>query len=174
MASDATANLNPLAIRGVTAIELALALAVTAVVGALGFSAYRTHVVRTEIAGGIAAADAAQRDVERAFERDREPPRDGQSAGLPSVRPVVSDYVESLEIVDGRIDLRFGAPADPTIAGRKLSLTPFETATQEIVWVCGNRIPGPGLQPLGFANGSRHAVQVLTNIQPRYLPSNCR
>jgi len=175
MASDATARLNPFATRGVTSIELALALAVTALVGALGFSAYRTHVVRTEIAEGIAAADAAQRDVERAFERDREPPRDGPSAGLPSVPPNVTiDYVEALEIVDGRIDLRFGAPADPTIAGRTLSLTPFETATQEIVWVCGNRIPGAGLQPLGFANGARHAVQVLTNIHPRYLPSNCR
>ena len=174
-APNAMARPNLFAARGVTSIELALALAVTAIVGALGFSAYRTHVVRTEIARGVADADAAQRDVERAFERDREPPRDGQSAGLPSAWPSAAiDYVESLEIVDGRIDVRFGVPADPTIAGRTLSLTPFETATLEIVWVCGNRIPGPGLQPLGFANGSRHAVQVLTNIQPRYLPSNCR
>jgi Tfp pilus assembly protein PilE len=175
MASDPTAKLNRFAGRGVTSIELALALAVTAVVGALGFSAYTTHVVRTEIARSIAAADAAQRDVERAFARDREPPRDSQSAGLPTVRPsVTSSYVDSLDIVDGRIDLRFGAAASLAIAGRTLSLTPYETATQQVVWVCGNRIPGLGLQPLGFANGSRRAVQVLTNIPPRYLPSNCR
>ena len=96
-------------------------------------------------------------------------------SGLPSVRPkATSDYVESLQIVDGRIDLRFGVEASPAIAGRTLSLTPFETAAQEIVWVCGNRVPGPGLQPLGFANGSRRSIQVLSNIQPRYLPSNCR
>ena len=175
MSSNATIKLNRFAARGVTMIELAVALVVTALVGALGFSAYRTHVVRTEIARSVAAADAAEREVERAFERDREPPPDGRSAGLPSVRPqVTSNYVESLEIVDGRIDLRFGVAANPAIAGRTLSLTPFETAAQEIVWVCGNRVPGPGLQPLGFANGSRRAVQVLTNIQPRYLPSNCR
>jgi len=177
MSSNAMARrgLNLFAARGVTSIELALALAVTAVVGAVGFSAYRTHLVRAEIARSVAAADAAQRKVERAFERDGEPPPDGRSAGLSSARPdVTSDYVDSLEIVDGRIDLRFGAAANPAIAGRTLSLTPFETATQEIVWVCGNRIPGPGLQPLGFANGSRRAVQVLTNIPPRYLPSNCR
>jgi type IV pilus assembly protein PilA len=171
MSSSATARLNPFAARGVTSIELALALAVTAVLGGLGFSAYRTHVVRSEIARGVAVADAARREVETAFERDSEPPPDGRSVGLASVS---SDYVESLEIVDGRIDLRFGAAASPAIAGRTLSLTPFETATQEIVWVCGNRIPGPGLQPLGFANGARQAVQVITQIEPRYLPPNCR
>jgi len=166
---------NLFAARGVTSIELALALAVTAVVGALGFSAYRTHVVRTEVTRGVLAADVAQRKVESAFERDREPPPDARYAGLPDARGnVTSDYVESLDIVDGRIDLRFSAAANPAIAGRTLSLTPFETATQEIVWVCGNRIPEPGLQPLGFANGSHRAVQVLTNIPPRYLPSNCR
>jgi Tfp pilus assembly protein PilE len=175
MSSNATVELNPFAARGVTTIELAVALVVTALVGALGFSAYRTHVVRTEIARSVAAAESAERAVELAFERDREPPPDGRSAGMPSAGPkATGDHVESLQIVDGRIDLLFGVAANPAIAGRTLSLTPFETAAQEIVWVCGNRVPGPGLQPLGFANGSRRSVQVLTNIQPRYLPSNCR
>jgi len=53
-------------------------------------------------------------------------------------------------------------------------LTPFESANRDLFWVCGNRIAGAGLQPLGFANGARQAVQVLAQIEPRYLPSQCR
>ncbi len=30
--------------------------------------------------------------------------------------------------------------------GRRLSLTPYETATREVFWLCGNAVPGLGLQ----------------------------
>ncbi|HUQ51883.1 MAG TPA: pilin, partial [Gammaproteobacteria bacterium] len=83
-------------------------------------------------------------------------------------------YVESVEVINGRLDLRFGYRADHAISGRTLSLTPFETATHEVVWVCGNARPGAGLEPLGFSLGGQQAVQADTLIEPRYLPSTCR
>jgi hypothetical protein len=82
--------------------------------------------------------------------------------------------VESVEIVDGRIDILFGSRADGAIAGRRISLTPYETADMEIVWICGNQAPGPGLAPLGFASGGRQAAQLPTTIEARYLRPECR
>jgi hypothetical protein len=93
---------------------------------------------------------------------------------LPTGEPAGGAYVDNIEIVDGRIDLRFGRAADAAIAGQVLSLTPFETADLEVVWVCGSAVPGVGLQPLGFSGGSRQAVQAPTSIEPRYLPPACR
>ena len=74
----------------------------------------------------------------------------------------------------GRVDVRFGRNADDAIAGRTLSLTPFETADQRVVWLCGNKLPGPGLEPLGFAGGAAEPVQILTLIDVRFLPPSCR
>jgi pilin len=83
-------------------------------------------------------------------------------------------YVDNVEVVDGRIDLRFGRAADSAIAGQVLSLTPFETADLEVVWVCGSAVPDVGLHPLGFSGGFRQAVQAPTSIERRYLPPECR
>ena len=161
--------------RGVSLAEMAIVLAVTGLLFGLGASAYKTYVVRGQITQSLALAARAQAQVAESFRRDGEPPADRVAAGQP--RDGTADrgtYVDSIEIVDGRIDLRFGGGADPSLKGRTLSLTPFESANRDVFWVCGNRIAGAGLQPLGFANGARHAVQVVTQIEPRYLPSHCR
>jgi len=57
-------------------------LAVTALIAALAASAFRTHTVRTQIAESLALAAGAQNGVAKSFERDGEPPRDRESAGL--------------------------------------------------------------------------------------------
>jgi len=85
-----------------------------------------------------------------------------------------STVVASVTIVDGRIDVLYGSLADPALAGRQISLTPYETVDRHVVWTCGNRVPGPGLEPLGFAGGGRTAVQLPTTIEPRYLSRSCR
>ncbi|HVY66043.1 MAG TPA: pilin [Gammaproteobacteria bacterium] len=160
---------------GFSLVELAAVLAVTAIIGALGVSAYRTYAVRAEIAAGIAGTSGARERVGAAFRATGIPPADRQAAGLsPGRDPAWGETVEDIDIVRGRVDIRFGGAADDAIAGRTLSLTPFETADQRIVWLCGNRLPEPGLNPLGFAGGAPQPVQVLSLIEVRYLPPQCR
>jgi prepilin-type N-terminal cleavage/methylation domain-containing protein len=161
--------------RGFSLPELAIVLAVTAVLAGLVASAYRTHVVRSQISQSLEVAGHAETRIAQFFERDGEPPADSASAGL--ARDGSGDhgpYVDSLDVIDGRIDLHFGAGADTALTGRTLSLTPFESADRDVFWICGNRVASAGLRPLGFANGARQAVQVVTQIEPRYLPSACR
>jgi type II secretory pathway pseudopilin PulG len=165
----------PATVRGFSAPELAIVLAVTALIAGLGASAYQTYVVRAQVSQSLALAAHAERQVAQAFERDGDPPADREAAGLSREK---SDdhgqYVDSIDVVDGRIDLHFGNAAEAPIAGRTLSLTPFESVSREVFWVCGNRVAGVGLRPLGFANGARQAIQVVTPIEPRYLPPVCR
>ena len=109
--------------RGVSLAEMAIVLAVTGLLFGLGASAYRTYVVRGQITQSLALAARAQAQVAESFRRDGEPPADRVAAGQP--RDGTADrgtYVESIEIVDGRIDLRFGGGADPSLKGRTLSL----------------------------------------------------
>jgi len=161
--------------RGFSVTELAIVLAVTALIAGLAASAYRTYAVRREVSSSVALAAGEREHVTRSFEHYGEPPRDRESAGLsPDKSDSRGRYIDWIDVVDGRLDLHFGNEADAAIAGHTLSVTPFETADREVSWICGNRVAGPGLKPLGFANGARQAVQVVTQIEPRYLPSICR
>jgi type II secretory pathway pseudopilin PulG len=160
---------------GFTAVELVAALAVTALVAAVGLSAYRTYVVRDQIAATVVRAEAIQARVADSFRRLGVPPHDGMDAGVPrDAARSLGDYVASVAVTDGRIDIRYEDSADDVIAGRTLSLTPFETVGRDVVWICGNALPGAGLEPLGFAGGPRQALQAITTIDRRYLPSACR
>ena len=158
--------------RGLTPIEVVVALAVTGLMVSLVFSAVDTYLVRRQIAESLTLAQPLQHRVAQVFRSSGEPPSDDR--GQRTAELGGGTYVNSIAIVDGRIDLRFGRAADAAIAGRVLSLTPFETANLEVVWVCGSAAPGVGLHPLGFSGGSRQAAQVPTSIEPRYLPRACR
>jgi type IV pilus assembly protein PilA len=160
---------------GYSVIELVVVIAITGLVAALGVSAYRTYSIRAEVAQGIELAGVLKPRVVAAFKRDGEAPANWHATGAPEHTKVPHDaYVESLAVADGRIDVTFGRKASEAIAGRRLSLTPYETAGLAVIWVCGNEIPEPGLKPLGFAGGGRQAVQIATTVEPRYLPSTCR
>ncbi len=161
---------------GFTTIELALVVAATLIVVALGVSMYRTYSARAQVATSIEESVPVQRLVVAAFKTHGTPPYDAAAAGIDGTAHLLlaGTYLESLEVVNGRIELRFGAHAYPALAGQTLSLTPFETATEDVVWVCGNQAPGVGLKPLGFAGGALQPVQVATPIEDRYLPRTCR
>jgi type IV pilus assembly protein PilA len=150
--------------------ELGAVLAATSVVVALAYSASRTYAVRKEVSSGIALANEAIPAVTEFFHRHGEVPATLELAHSAQASPVV----ESVTIVAGRIDVLFGVQADPSIAGRRISLTPYETVAGHIVWLCGNETPDPGLEPLGFAGGSRQAAQIPTTIETRYLSGPCR
>ena len=162
--------------RGFSAFELVLAMAATSVVIALGVSTYRTYSVRAQISATLDEAGAARTLVMAAFAKGGAPPLDAAATGIDKTAEalLIATYVDSLSVDNGRIDLRFSDAADSAIAGKTLSLTPFETASQQVVWICGNEPPQVGLNPLGFASGGPQAVQVVTSIDDRYLPAACR
>jgi hypothetical protein len=161
--------------RGFAAIELVIVLAVTAVVVALIASAIRTYSVRNEIKAVIDYASAVEPAIAREFMHLGEVPPDAAFDAFGGPHAGAGQrFVDAIAVSAGRIDVRFGKAANAAIAGRTLSLTPYETADLEIVWVCGNEIPEPGLKPLGFSGGGRQSVQIPTTVEARYLPSTCR
>jgi type IV pilus assembly protein PilA len=160
--------------RGFTLAELAAVIAVTVVVGAVGYSAWRTYTVRAQVAAGISAARATQEAVVHVFRALGEVPASAAELRAAPGIPGSSPLIELISVDNGRIDLVYGGEADAAIADRRLSLTPYETATGEILWLCGNEIPGSGERPLGFAGGGLQAQQIPTTVEPRFLPAQCR
>lgn len=162
--------------RAFVLLELVPVVAATLIVGALALSMLRTHLVRTQIAVSIEESAAARAMVVAAFRAHGAPPSDASAAGIDhsSRKLLLGSNFDHLEVHDGRLDLRFGAAADRAIAGKTLSLTPYETVDREVVWLCGNAPPEAGLMPLGFADGGAQPARAATDIDDRYLPRECR
>jgi type IV pilus assembly protein PilA len=159
--------------------ELAALVAATGIVISVAYSAYDTYRIRHEVDEGITVASELIPAVTEFFQLHGEVPMERQltfPAGTLALSTTLasSTVVGSVTVVDGRIDVLYGPLADRAIAGRQISLTPYETVDRHVVWICGDRKPGPGLEPLGFAGGGRTAVQLPTTIESRYLSRWCR
>jgi prepilin-type N-terminal cleavage/methylation domain-containing protein len=160
--------------RGFTAIELVSVVAVTLVMAAVAASAYLTYPARREVSKTLLTVVPIQILVADSFERSGVPP--ASEHAIPGLQSVVPQYapIEEVAVKHGRIEILFGRGAAASLRGKVLHLTPFETAEGHVTWQCGNGAAEVGLYPLGFVGGTSRAVELVTTVQPRYLPGECR
>ena len=157
--------------RGFTLIELMIVVAIIGILSSLAISAYQTYTVRAQIAEGLNMAAGAKVPIADAYTNDGVAPADRAAAGMtPNATDTRGSYVSGVEITDGRVDITFSGPrAHADIVGQTLSLTPYETAGNTLIWRCGAAgIPAGG----SLLNGG--ASHQGPTVNTRYLPSTCR
>lgn len=156
--------------RGFTLIELMIVMAIIGILASLAVSAYQTYTVRAQIAEGLNFAAGAKVPIVDAYTNGGVAPANRAAAGMtPLATDTRGNYVASTEIVDGRVDITFGGPlAHQDIIGETLSVTPYETIGNTVIWRCGNA-PAPAGNLL--AGGAAHLPPTM---DLRYLPTSCR
>ena len=120
--------------------------------------------IRAQVVSGLALATQARAAVAEYYWKDVPAvPADRTVVGL---GPISGPYVQSVEIVNGRVDILYSNGANAQIAGQVLSLTLYER-TGSLEWRCGR-----GAEP------SLPAVLVsdpdATTVADSYLPDQCR
>jgi type IV pilus assembly protein PilA len=159
--------------RGFTLIELMIVIAIIGILASLAVSAYQTYTVRAQVSEGLEFASGAKVAIISAYTKNSSPPIDRAEAGMtPWPADSRGSYVAEVAVVNGRIDVTFGNGAHPDIAAETLSLTPYLTTGNAVVWRCGNAPAPAGATEL--TGGGITAEHQTPTVDARYLPGDCR
>jgi type IV pilus assembly protein PilA len=153
---------------GFTLMEMMVVVGIIAILAMMMIPTYIDRIIRNQITEALPLADVAKQPIDAAWKLVHALPPDNASIGLPVPAKVVSNYVSSLKVEDGAIQMTFGNRAHNQIRNKVLTLRPaivVDAPVVPIAWVCGYAsVPGNMT-----AQGENR-----TDIPAAYLPRECK
>ena len=124
--------------------------------------------IRDQVVEALPLADIAKPPIVASWALVQTFPADNAAAGLPLAEKIVGNYISSVSVQDGAINLTFGNQASNSIKGKSLTIRPAvveDTPMVPIAWICGNAAVPDKMTAKGVNK---------TNIPPLLLPLKCR
>ena len=160
---------------GFTLIELMIVVAIMGILASMALSTYQTYTIRAQVSEALSMAAGAKTPVVDSYNNSGRPPLDRAAAGMTSTpSDTRGAYVASVNIVTGRVDVKFGNRAHQAIFDKTLSLTPYLSGTGSFIWRCGLAAEPVGAGISVMSGGGDEAVYVEPDIPARYLPKSCK
>jgi type IV pilus assembly protein PilA len=153
---------------GFTLVEMMVVVGIVAILALMAIPTYQDKFIRDQVAEALPLADLAKPPVALSWAVLQTFPADNAAAGLPVAEKIVNNFIGSVAIQGGAINITFGNKANRAILGKVLSLRPAVVEDAPIVpvtWVCGYATAPEKMTVKG---------ENKTNIPPGYLPIRCR
>ena len=154
--------------KGFTLIELLIVVAIIAILSTMALPSYQDRTIRAQVAQAIIMAEPAKKEVEDYYRAKGTLPRNNAQAGLPNPDKFVGNYVKSLTVNNGVIEIVLGNRINQNVAGKTLALRPAivaDAAKAPISWVCGGASVPQGMTVEAKNRGT---------LSPRHMPIECR
>ena len=153
---------------GFSLLELMIVIAIIVILALVALPGVPDKFVRDQIVDAVKLADVAKVPVSLLWATTSTMPVNNAAAGLPAADQIVNNYISSVAVESGAIQITFGNHANANIRGKMLTLRPGVIPASPIVpvaWVCGNAEPPVNMTAMGLNK---------TNLALKYLPINCR
>ena len=154
--------------QGFTLIEMLVVLGIIAILAVIAIPSFSPQVTRDQVIESVALVDDYKKLVDFYYKSTLKFLKDNKEAGIPEPDKLRGLYVDNIELKDGVFHLRFGSKAHPSIKGKHLSIRPVvvkNSPQSPISWICGNSSIPDGMSAVG---------ENKTDIEPKFLPFNCR
>jgi len=162
--------------KGFTLIELMIVVAIIGILAAIAIPAYQDYTIRAQVTEGLNLAGAVKAGVAESLANTGVWPADLTAAGGDATKPPSGKYVSSISVTSGTIKITYsntaGFQSNGAINGMFLTLQPFVSSNNDVVWACGYKAAPTATSATAPGGGASTAVA--TTLLPKYLPSNCR
>jgi type IV pilus assembly protein PilA len=145
-----------------------IVIGIVAILALIALPGIPDTVIRDRIVDSLKLADIAKAPVAASWAATAKLPLDNAAAGLPIADKIVNDYISSMAVESGAIQVTFGNHANVAVRGKVLTLRPAVVEDAPVVpvtWVCGNAEAVPRMTAKGLNK---------TTVPERYLPLSCR
>jgi len=82
-------------------------------------------------------------------------------------------YVQSVDVVNGTIQIVYGRDANQKINNLRLDIQPFVNANGDVVWVCGNA-NDPAGAGINADPGGGASPNGASTVLDKHMPASCR
>jgi len=154
--------------RGFTVLEMLIVVGVVATLALMTLPSFIEKTVRDQVVEALPLAEMAKGPVGAAWALALPFPADNAAAGLPPADKIVGNYVSSVAVQDGAINMTFGNRINSTLRGKVLTFRPavvVDAPAVPIAWVCGNASVPDKMTVKGLNR---------TDVPAGYLPLKCR
>ena len=140
-----------------------IVVAIIAILASIAIPAYQNYTIRAQVTEGLSLSSGWKTAIVEYYNSTGAWP---SQTDLSGTSPSNGNYVSSVTVTSGVIDIQYGAQANQAINNQHLTLVPYTTASDDVLWQCG-LAPAPGGTPASVPVNP-------TSLSPQQLPAPCR
>jgi type IV pilus assembly protein PilA len=150
---------------GFTLVEIMIVVGIIGILSALAFPAYQNYTMRAEVTEGLSLADGWKAAIGEYYASYGTFPSQGDLSGTAQS---VGKYVSSITLTSGVIQITYGgSQANQNLTG-VLTLVPYTSNNDDILWQCG-LAPAPA----GTIAAGAAPSDTSTTLTVQQLPAAC-